>query len=109
MGHSPRAVFYFMDYLTERLSFEDGVRARINLSYVDNPDLEVLLATQRQQFDFEERVETIREIEAICAEEQYEVYWSSQSRSYFWNPAVQNFRPTAWFPYPHLMKSWKEA
>jgi peptide/nickel transport system substrate-binding protein len=109
MGHSPRAVFYFMDYLTERLSFADGVRARINLSYVDDPRLEDLLVTQRQQFDFEERIETIREIEQICAEEQYEIYWSTQSRSYFWNPAVQNYRPTAWFPYTHLMKAWKEA
>jgi peptide/nickel transport system substrate-binding protein len=109
MGHSPRAVFYFLDYLTERLSFKDGVRARINLSYVDNPELETLLDRQRGQFDFEERVQTIREIEQICAEEQYEIYWSTQTRSYFWNPAVQNYRPTAWFPYTHLMKSWKQT
>ncbi len=108
MGHSPRAVSYHLDYLTERLSFADGERARINLSYVDNPDLEELLARQRAQFDFDERLETIREIEQLVGEEQYEVYFSTDTRSYFWNPIVQNYRPHAWFPYTHLMKAWKD-
>lgn len=109
LGHSPRAVAYFLDYLTERLSFANGTRARINLSYVNNPELETLLDKQRQEFDFEARLETIREIEQICAEEQYEVYFSTDTRSYFWDPKVQNYRPSAFFPYTHLMKSWKEA
>ena len=109
MGHSPRAVFYFLDYLSERLSFAGGQRARINLSYVNNPDLETLLDKQRGQFDFEERIATIHEIEAICAEEQYEIYFSTDTRSYFWDPSVKNYRPTAWFPYTHLMKAWKDA
>jgi peptide/nickel transport system substrate-binding protein len=108
VGHSPRAIPYFIDYLSERLYWGGSAgRARINLSYVNNPQLNQLLDKQRGQFDVNERKATIREIESICAEEQYEVYWSTDTRTYFWDPSVQNYRPSAFFPYTHLMKAWK--
>lgn len=109
VGHSPRAVPYYMDYLTERLYMEPGgKRARINLSYVNNTQLNSLLDKQRAEFDINERKKLIREIETICAEEQYEIYFSTDTRSYFWDPAIENYRPTAWFPYTHVMKAWRE-
>lgn len=113
MGHSPRAVPYWIDYLTERLYWDTARgpagRARINLSYVQNPQLNQLLDKQRGQFNVNERKATIREIETICAEEQYEIYFSTDTRTYFWDPKVTNYRPTAFFPYTHLMKTWKES
>jgi peptide/nickel transport system substrate-binding protein len=108
MGHSPRAVFYFLDYLSERLSFKDGKRGRINLSYVNNPTLEALLDKQRGQFTLQERLATIKDIETLVAEEQYEIYWSTDTRTYFWDADITNYRPTAWFPYTHLMKAWRD-
>jgi ABC-type transport system substrate-binding protein len=113
LGHSPRAVPYWMDYLTERLYWDTAKgpagRARINLSYVQNPQLNQLLDKQRGQFDVNERKATIKEIESICAEEQYEIYFSTDTRTYFWDPKVTNYRPTSWFPYTHLMKTWKDG
>jgi peptide/nickel transport system substrate-binding protein len=113
MGHSPRAVPYWMDYLTERLYWDEAKgpqgRGRINLSYVKNPQLNMLLDKQRGQFNVNERKATIQEIESICAEEQYEIYFSTDTRTYFWDPKVTNYRPTAWFPYTHLMRVWKEG
>lgn len=107
MGHSPRAVAYWLDYLTERLTMKDGKRGRINLSYVNDPPLEALLDKQRQEFDFEKRIEVIHEIEKHVAEEQYEIYFSTDTRTYFWAPDIRNYRPTAWFPYTHVMKTWR--
>jgi len=42
VGHSPRAVPGLIDYLTERLTMKPQ-RGRLNLSYVNNPQLEDLL------------------------------------------------------------------
>lgn len=108
MGHSPRAVFTFLDFLSERLSFADGKRARINLSYVNNPTLEALLAKQKGQFKIEERLQTIKEIESLVAEEQYEIYFSTDTRTYFWDKDIQNYRPSSFFPYTHVMKTWRD-
>ncbi len=108
MGHSPRAVAYWMDYVTERFTMKPK-RGRINLSYVTDPKLEDLLDKQRSQFKLEERLQTIRQIEELVAEEQYEIYFSTDTRTYFWDPKIENYRPTAWFPYTHLMKTWRET
>jgi ABC-type transport system substrate-binding protein len=109
VGHSPRAVTYFMDYLAERLYWSSsGQRARINLSYVNNPQLNSLLDKQRAQFNVNERKATVREIETICAEEQYEIYFSTDTRTYFWDKDIENYRPTAFFPYTHVMKTWRD-
>jgi ABC-type transport system substrate-binding protein len=109
IGHSPRAIFYFIDYLSERLEIDSsGKRGRINLSYVNNAQLNQLLAKQRGQFNTNERKVTVKEIETICAEEQYEIYWSTDTRTYFWDKDIQNYRPTAWFPYTHVMKTWRD-
>lgn len=107
MGHSPRAVAYFLDYVTERFTMKPR-RGRINLSYVNDPALEVLLDKQRGQLKQEERLQTIKQIEELVAEEQYEIYFSTDTRSYFWDEKIENYRPTVWFPYTHLMKTWRD-
>lgn len=108
MGHSPRAVSYYLDFVTERFT-QKPKRGRINLSYVTDPALEVLMDKQRGQLKLEERLQTIKSIEELVGEEQYEIFFSTDTRSYFWNPDIKNYRPTAWFPYTHLMKSWRDA
>ena len=107
MGHSPRAVAYWLDYVTERFTMKPK-RGRINLSYVNDPTLEGLLDKQRGQFVMEERLQTVKQIEELVAEEQYEIYFSTDTRTYFWDSAIQNYRPTAWFPYTHIMKTWRD-
>ncbi len=108
VGHSPRAIAYWLDYVTERFTMKPK-RGRINLSYVNDPDLETLMDKQRGQFKMEERLQTVKQIEEHVAEEQYEIYFRTDTRTYFWNADIQNYRPTAWFPYTHIMKSWRDA
>jgi len=109
IGHSPRAVPTFLDGLYEQFYWSaDGKRARINLSYVNDPDLNKLLDKQRGQFDLEERKKTFAQIEDVVAEQQYQIYYSTDTRTYFWNPDITNYRPTGFFPYTHLMKAWRE-
>ncbi len=108
MGHSPRAVAYWLDFVTERFT-QRPARGRINLSYVTDNALDDLLDKQRAQFKPEERQQTIRQIEEHVAEEQYEIYFSTDTRSYFWDSKIENYRPTAWFPYTHLMKTWRDG
>ncbi len=106
MGHSPRAVAYWQDFVTERFTMKPQ-RGRINLSYVTDAALEDLMDKQRAQFKPEERLQTIRKIEEHVAEEQYEIFFSTDTRTYFWDAPIRNYRPTAWFPYAHLMKTWR--
>ncbi|HLZ71881.1 MAG TPA: ABC transporter substrate-binding protein [Dehalococcoidia bacterium] len=109
VGHSPRAVPYFLDHLYEQFFMSaDGKRARINLSYVNDQTLNDLLQKQRGQFDLNERKKTFTQIEDLLADQQYQIYWSTDTRTYFWNPDIENYRPTAFFPYTHLMKTWKD-
>ena len=84
-------------------------RGRINLSYVNATDLEVLMDKQRTQFKLDERLQSVKQIEELVADEQYEIYFRTDTRAYFWNPDIQNYRPTAWFPYTHLMKTWRDS
>ena len=107
MGHSPRAIPYQIDFMTEKFTMQPK-RGRINLSYVTDPTLEALMNKQRGQFKVEERLATIKDIETRVAEQQYEIYFSTDTRTYFWNPDLTNYRPTVWFPYTHLMKAWKD-
>jgi peptide/nickel transport system substrate-binding protein len=108
MGHSPRAVAYWLDFITERFTMKPA-RGRINLSYVNDTTLEGLMDKQRGQFEMEERLETVKQIEEHVAEEQYEIYFSTDTRTYFWDEKIENYRPTAWFPYTHVMKTWRDA
>lgn len=108
MGHSPRAIAYWLDYVTERFTMKPK-RGRINLSYVTDPKLEELMDKQRGQFKMEERLQTVKQIEELVAEEQYEIYFSTDTRTYFWDSNIENYRPTAWFPYTHVMKTWRDA
>jgi hypothetical protein len=50
-----------------------------------------------------------QQIEEHVAEEQYEIYFSTDTRTYFWDEKIENYRPTAWFPYTHVMKTWRDA
>ena len=68
-----------------------------------------MLDKQRGQFDLKERLVTLHEVEALIAEEQYEVYFSTDTRTYFWNADIQNYRPTTFFPQTHLMKAWRDS
>jgi len=112
VGHSTRAVLDKIDYLSERLSWDTSKgaagRARINLSYVNSPQLNQLLDKQRGQFDLAERKKTVTEIETICAEEQYEIYFSTETRAFFWDPDIENFRPRQFYPYIYPVKAWRE-
>jgi ABC-type transport system substrate-binding protein len=106
MGHSPRGLAYWMDFVTERFTMKPA-RGRINLSYVKDDKLEALMDKQRTQFKVEERLQTVKQIEDLVSEEQYEIYFSTGSTSYFWDPNIENYRPSAWFPYTHVMKTWR--
>jgi ABC-type transport system substrate-binding protein len=98
-----------MDYLSERLyTSPSGQRGRLNLSYVNNPQLNQLLEKQRSQFNETERKATVREIETICAEEQYEIYYSTSTYGYFWDPDIENYRPRSFFPYVFPVRAWRE-
>jgi peptide/nickel transport system substrate-binding protein len=108
IGHSPRAAPYYIDTLSDRFFWGPTGRARINLSYINNPQLNQLLDRQRGQYNENERKATIKQIEDLLSEEQYEIYYSTDTRTYFWDPTVINYRPTAFFPYTHLMKSWRD-
>ncbi len=109
-GHSPRAIPYWLDFVTDAYYWGGSTgRARINLSYINDPQLNALIDKQRGQFDLNERKKTLSQIEDIMAAQQYQIFWSTDTRTYFWAPDVQNYRPTAWFPYTHLMKAWRGA
>jgi len=108
VGHSPRAIAYWLDYITERFTMKPK-RGRINLSYVNDPQLEDLMDKQRAQFNMTERLQTVKQIEELVAEQQYEIYFRTDTRTYFWDQAIQNYRPTAWFPYTHIMKTWRDT
>jgi peptide/nickel transport system substrate-binding protein len=107
MGHSPRAVAYWLDFVTERFTNKPK-RGRINLSWVQDDKLETLMDKQRGQLKLEERLQTVKQIEELVAEEQYEIYFSTDTRTYFWDKDLVNYRPTAWFPYTHVMKTWRD-
>ena len=83
-------------------------RGRINLSWVQDAKLEDLLDKQRGQLKLDERLQTVKQIEELVAEEQYEIYFSTDTRTYFWDKDIANYRPTAWFPYTHVMKIWRD-
>jgi peptide/nickel transport system substrate-binding protein len=108
VGHSPRAVPYYIDSVSDRFYWGPNGRARINLSYVNNPQLNQLLDKQRGQYNEAERKGTVRQLEELIGEEQWEIYFSTDTRTYFWTPEIENYRPTAFFPYTHLMKSWRD-
>jgi ABC-type transport system substrate-binding protein len=107
VAHSPRAIFYHMDYLSERLyTSPSGQRGRINLSYVNNPQLNQLLEKQRGQYNQAERKATIKEIETICAE-QYYIPFSTITRTIFWDHDIEN-RLKTHFAGIFLLRAWRE-
>ncbi len=104
MGHSPRAVPTYQDTLTDRFYWGPNGRARINLSYVNDPALNTLLDKQRGQYDATERKKTLTDIEALIAEEQYEIYFSTDTRTFFWDPTASDVAPSSFFPYQPVMR-----
>jgi peptide/nickel transport system substrate-binding protein len=102
-GHSPRAVPYYQDTLSDQFYWDSAKgRARINLSYVNDPILNDLLDKQRAEFDIPARQKIISDIEALIAEQQYQIYWSTDTRTYFWNPALANISSSGFFPYRYM-------
>jgi len=102
-GHSPRAVPYYQDTLSDQFYWDSAKgRARINLSYVNDPILNDLLDKQRAEFDIPARQKIISDIEALIAEQQYQIYWSTDTRTFFWNPALANISASSFFPYRYM-------
>jgi peptide/nickel transport system substrate-binding protein len=109
VAHRAPPTPYWIDYLSELFSWSPGAgRGRINLSYVNDPRINQLLDKQRGQFNESERKATVREIQLLCAEEQWQIYFSTEPRTYFWSPNIENFRPSSFFPLTHLMKVWRD-
>ena len=106
MGHSPRAVPTYQDSLTDQYYWGPNGRARINLSYVNDPTLNALLDKQRGQYDINERKKTITDIESLLAEQQYQIYFSTDTRTFFWDPSLEDVNPSSYFPYQPLMRWW---
>ena len=79
-----------------------------NWGYVNDPKLNAALEKQLQQFNLEERKQTIRQIEDIVAEEQYIIFLSTYSFNYFADPSVKNI-VVPYFRYTgsaHYVKYW---
>ena len=107
IGHSPRAVPTYQDTLSDRFYWDKATgRARINLSYVNDPDLNALLDKQRGQYDVNERKQTLKAIESLIAENQWEIYFSTDTRTFFWDPSLQDVKPSSFFPYRYIMRWW---
>lgn len=104
MGHSPRAVPTYQDSLTDQFYWGPNGRARINLSYVNDPALNALLDKQRGQYDETERKKTLTDIENLLAEQQYTIYFSTDTRTFFWDPTVSDVAPSSFFPYQPVMR-----
>ena len=51
---------------------------------------------------------SISDIEALLAEQQYTIYYSTDTRTFFWRPALANISTSAFFPY-HYMHWWYYA
>lgn len=106
LGHSPQARAAWLDFVTTKFTWRPA-RGTTNLSYVNDPKLDDLLDKQRGQFKPEERAQTIRQIEELIAEEQYEVYYSALPVTAFWDADIKNYRPSAWASWTHFMKAWR--
>ncbi|MHB8576259.1 MAG: ABC transporter substrate-binding protein [Dehalococcoidia bacterium] len=107
IGHSPRAVPVYPDGISDRFYWSGTTgRARINLSYVNDPILNALLDKEQATFALADRKKVFTDIETLIAEQQYEIYYSTDSRTYFWNPQVQDAQPSSFFPYSYLMRWW---
>ena len=108
IGHSPRTIPYYLDSISDRFLWTPAGRARINLSYVNDPRLNALLDKQRAQYDTAERKKTINELQDLISEEQWEIYGPTDTRTYFWTPEVENYRPSGFYPYTNPIRAWRE-
>ena len=110
VASAPRAAPYYVDQmLTDFYYWGPTGRARINQSYVNDPQLNQMLDRQRGQFNENERKATVRQIEEYLAEQQYMIYGSTDTRTYFWDPSITNYRPSPLFPQTHYMKMWQDS
>ncbi len=75
----------------------------------DHADTQTLVDSGMEAVENVKQVDGEMEIEELVAEEQYEIYFSTDTRTYFWDKDITNYRPTAWFPYTHIMKTWRDA
>ena len=64
----------------------------LNVGYVNNPQLNVLLERQIGQFNKDERHQTLQQIEDVLAEEQYRIEGVTTSYNFFGDPSVKNMQ-----------------
>ena len=109
VGHSPRAVAYWLDYVTERFTMRPK-RGRINLSYVNDPDLEVTCSiSSAPSSRWKSACRPLSRSKNASPRCSTRSTSSTDTRTYFWDANIANYRPTAWFPYTHIMKAWRDA
>ena len=88
VGNPPVFGTYFH---TRFWSPPEGVTApTINTSHVNDQELSGLLDKQNQQLDFDERKQTLLEIQELMAEQMYEIPYNTYSLNYFTNPKMVN-------------------
>jgi ABC-type transport system substrate-binding protein len=78
------------------LSWAPGVPHQpptLNRGYIDDPDLTALVQKQLEQFEFNERQATFREIEDILASEQYAIVGVTHSCNWFADESMKNTQP----------------
>jgi hypothetical protein len=44
------------------------------------------------------------DIESLIAEQQWQIYYSTDTRTYFWDPNLENVNPSSFFPYRYVMR-----
>jgi len=72
----------------------DGVKGppTLNVSYTNNPELSMLVEKQLTQLDKEERVQTLRRIEDILADEMYRIPGVPDVTNWFGDPSIKNMQ-----------------
>jgi peptide/nickel transport system substrate-binding protein len=64
----------------------------LNLSYTNNPELSMLVEKQLTQLKKEERIQTLRRIEDILADEMYRIPGVPDVTNWFGDPSVKNMQ-----------------
>lgn len=71
----------------------EGVKVpTTNNGHVNNPTLSALLDKQLAQLNLDERRQTFRQMEAITAEEQYDIVMSTYAITWFADPSVKDMQ-----------------
>jgi ABC-type transport system substrate-binding protein len=65
----------------------------LNRGYIDDPNLTALVQKQLEQFDYNERQATFRQIEDVMASEQYSIVGVTHSTNWFADKSMKNTQP----------------